>query len=47
MNKQLQYLIYIYGITGFSIFIGVLIRTFFNKDSFMFLKYKLLNNEAY
>jgi len=44
MNKQLQYLIYIYGITGFSIFIGVLIRTFFNKDSFMFLKYKLLNN---
>ena len=44
MDKQLQTLIYIYGITGFSLFIVVLIRTFYNKNSFMFRKYKLLNN---
>ena len=44
MNKQLLYLIYIYGITGISLFIIVLIRTFYNKKSFVFRKYKLLNN---
>jgi len=44
MNKQLLHLIYIYGITGSFMLIIVLIRTFYNKNSFMFRKYKLLNN---
>ena len=41
MDKQLQKLLLIYFITGFSIFIIVLIRTYINKD--LFRKTRIIN----
>ena len=42
MDKQLQILLFIYFITGLSIFIIVLIRTHINNNFFIFRRKKLI-----
>lgn len=43
MNKQLQILLFIYFITGFSMFIIVFIRTYINKDLFTGRKTRIID----